>query len=266
MTAKKKTAEIAKPFLRGAPTDENTVRLALKFFGSLLLIAFMSFIVCSMTSFDSVFLRILVNGAIEALILLILFSKGADLGTDGVARGEILYQHVQNGQPVSSGERKIPFHSCKGFLIGVCGTVPLLLPAVILALTAEKQMTGAGTLPSWMETFMRRPEIGGALAAYTQAVSVSFTDIIRLIVRIAMMPFVSMAGADNRGLLLLLERLSPLILLLPALAYGIGYLQGPARRKTVHTEIAENRRKRISREKRERKKRNIVHKEPEQLN
>ena len=122
------------------------------------------------------------------------------------------------------------------------------------------------TLPSWMETFMRRPEIGGALAAYTQAVSVSFTDIIRLIVRIAMMPFVSMAGADNKGLLLMLERLSPLILLLPALAYGIGYLQGPARRKTVHTEIAENRRKRISREKRERKKRNIVHKEPEQLN
>ena len=73
MTEKPKTQEKAKPFLEGAPTDENTVRQALKFFGAMLLVGFMCFLVCSMTSFDSAVLRIGINLVIEALILMIVF-------------------------------------------------------------------------------------------------------------------------------------------------------------------------------------------------
>ena len=80
------------------------------------------------------------------------------------------------------------------------------------------------------------------------------------------MPFVSMCGAENRELLLFVERISPLIVMIPAAAYGTGYLQGPARRRKVLTEIEENARKRRIREKRERRARNVVPKGPEQLN
>ena len=81
------------------------------------------------------------------------------------------------------------------------------------------------------------------------------------------MPFISMCGAENKDIILIVEKLSPVLVLLPALAYGIGYLQGPAMRKRVHTEIAANRRKRMLREKRERKARIAIKpKEPEQLN
>ena len=266
--AKKKAAPVKeKPYLSGKPTDENTVRQALKFFGALILVGFMSFIVCSMTSFDSAFLRIFVNAAIVGLILLIFFSKGADLGTEGVARGEILYQHVQKGQETSPGEKRIPFHPLKGFVIGVCGTLLFFIPAVILAFTAERQMTGAGMLPSWTDPYMRRSEISGALAAYTQGTSFTITDILRIMIRLMLMPFVSMAGSENRNTLLMIERISPLLIMLPALAYGIGYLQGPARRKIIHTEIAANNKKRISREKRQKKAKNAAaHREPEQLN
>ena len=86
MTERKKTTVKEKPFLRGKQTDENTVRQALKFFGALILVAFMSFIVCSMTSFDSAVLRIGINVVIETLIVLIFFNKGAELGTEGVSR------------------------------------------------------------------------------------------------------------------------------------------------------------------------------------
>ena len=89
----------AKPFTTGAPKDENTVRQALKFFGAMFLVAFMTFLVCSMTSFNNDILRIGINLVIESLIVIIFWNKGAELGTDGVARGEIVYQHLQKGQP-----------------------------------------------------------------------------------------------------------------------------------------------------------------------
>ena len=221
--------------MTGAPRDENTARQALKFLGAMFLVAFMSFLVCSMTSFSNDILRIGINLVIESLIVIIFWNKGAELGTDGVARGEIVYQHIEKGQEVTEGEKKIPFHPAKGFLIGILGSLPFLVCALILAFTAKQQMTGAGGLPSWIDSYMRRSEIGGALASYTQTDPMTVTDILRIIVRLLIMPFISMAGAENRGALLLAERLSPLLVLVPAIAYGTGYLQGPARRKRVHT-------------------------------
>lgn len=253
-----------KPFVKGSPADENSLRQMLKFFGGLLLCGFMTFLVCSMTSFKSGFLRIPVNLAVEVLILLIFHSKGVTLGTDGVIKGEILYKHLERGQEAAPGERRIPFHPFKGFLIGLGGTSVLFILAVILAATAEKQMTGPGTLPSWTEALMRRSEISAPLTAYSQEMPLSFTDFVRIAVRIMMMPFVSMAGSENRDLLLLLERLSPLIMLLPAAAFGIGYLHGPAVRTGVHTDIARSTKKRIADEKHRKETR--ARKETEQLN
>ena len=258
---------IEKPFIKGALTDENTVRQSLKFLGILVITSLMTFLVCSLTSFKSDILRILINIVIETLVVVIYLDRGAALGTDAVARGEIVYQHMEKGIEVSEGEKRIPFHPAKGFVIGFAGSALFLILAVILAVTAQRQMTGAGVLPSWLDSYMRRSEISGALAQYTQSGSVYFADIIRIVVRILIMPFISLAGAENRALLLTIERLSPLFVLIPAISYGSGYLLGTSRRTKIHSEIAENRRRRVSRERREKKAR-ISHapKGPEQLN
>ncbi len=266
MSNRQRTTGETKPFMRGKPNDENTMRQALKFFGAMILVAFMSFIVCSMTSFNNHILRIGINIVIEALIILIFFSKGADFGTDGVSRGEILYQHIQKGQEASENEKKIPFHAMKGYIVGILGSALFLIGATLLAFTAERQMTGAGTLPSWLDSYMRRSEISDALASYSQSTGITLTDILRIIIRVAIMPFISMCGAENRDLLLVIERISPILVMIPAAAYGTGYLQGPARRRKVHKEIAENARKRRIREKRERRARTPVSKGPQQLN
>ena len=122
-------------------------------------------------------------------------------------------------------------------------------------------------MPSWTDAFMRRSEIRDAVAYYSESASATVTDFLRIIVRILIMPFVSIAGSENRDLMLTFERISPLLVLLPGIAYGTGYLQGPRMRSRVHTEIATNKRKRIAREKREMKARKArIPQGPQQLN
>lgn len=263
----KQDASKAKPYLTGKPTDENTVKSALKFFGILLLVMLMTFLVSSVANVDNNVIRIIINVMVESIILLIFYSKGADQGTEAVARGEILYQHIEKGQDVAESERRIPFHRAKGYLIGLAGSVIFLVLALVFLPNAQKQMVGSGMLPSWMESYMRRTEVGPALVQYTQASPVTFADILRLIVRLSVMPFISIAGTENKDLLLLMEKLSPLLVLLPAISFGTGYLQGPARRTLIHTEIAKNTKRRISRERKARKARAAREpKGPEQLN
>ena len=265
---KKKPAKIVtKPFVKGSIFDENTVRNALKFFGTLLMVILMTFIVCTMTSFESTFLRMVSNGAIALLVLFIMYNIGGKLGTEAVARGEIMYQRQEKGLDVTENERRLSFHPMKGFVIGALGTLLVLIPAVILAITAKKQMTTIGVLPSWTSTLVRRSEIGDALAAYTEEKAMEWSDILRALVRACIMPFISMTGTANKDGLLLVERLSPVILLLPAAAYGFGFISGRKERTRVHTEIAESQRIRKKRENKEKRARKAAaDKAPEQLN
>jgi hypothetical protein len=180
----------------------------------------------------------------------------------------LLPQEKEKGQEFTESERRICFHPMKGYLTALIGTLPFLILAVYLALNTSIQMTGAGTLPSWMQAYTKRSDIGNALVSYLQPEGMKLLDYIRALVRIMVMPFVNIAGAGNKAGILLIERLSPLILLLPAASYGTGYLTGRNIRTQVHTAISTNDRKRIRRENRRRAARNGGGRrdEPEQLN
>lgn len=269
MTTKKKqpVQRVTKPFLTGSPTDERTVKGALGFFGLLFLAGAMSFLVCSALNMSSGVLRVLLNLGAETLILLFFYSSAISRGSDAVARGEILYQKQEKGKPFSPSERSICFHPLKGYLTGILGSLPILICAILLAIMAQRQITGYGMLPGWISAYQQRSEVGDALVAYTMRESMGLTDVLRIIIRVAVMPFVSMVGSENRSALLVVERLSPLIVLLPALAYGTGYLRGQRERTKIHTGIAENRKTRAKKERKARKARmGRGPRTPEQLN
>ena len=258
----------SKPFIRGSVTDESTLKKAAGHLGMLAAVALMGFLVCSVTGVESMILRVIMNGLVIAVILMLFYQRGVNHGTDAVARGEILWQRQERQLHVSESEKRMCYHPLKGFVNGALGTVPLLIFAVIFAFLAKKQVTTAGALPGWTEVYLRRTEIGAPLTAYTQGAGLAFTDMLRIFIRICVMPYISLVGAENADGVLMVERLSPLLLLLPAVASGIGYLQGVKVRAKVHTEIAENRKKRARRERKARKARlgNLKPKGPQQLN
>lgn len=268
-TPDKKTVinEVRKPFLTGSPCDERTVKSSLAFFGTMIMVFFIAFIACATASFDSFILRFIMNSAVILLVFFILFNNGSKRGADDVAKGEILWQKKEKGQPFSNGERKMCFHPVKGFLTGLIGSSPFILLALYLALNTSLQMTEAGTLPSWMQAYTGRSDIGNALISYTQPEGMKAIDYIRAIIRIMILPFVNIAGKSNNSGILLVERLSPLLLMLPAAAYGLGYLSGRKTRTRIHTTISENDRKRIRRDrKRSARVSSARSREPEQLN
>ena len=260
---------VTKPYITGSAADENTLKASLIFFGSLVLTILMTFIVCGTTSGASALLRLIINTAVIAAVLAVFFSNGTNRGAEAVSRGEILYQKQERGKTFSKSEKAVCFHPFKGFIVGFLGTLPLWLPALLFAFTTQIQTTEAGSLPSWMQAYLRRSEISGALIQYTQAQPMGVNDILRIIIRISIMPFVNIAGSGNRQVMLLLERLSPLLLLLPALSYGTGYLTGRNVRTRIHTAIRENDRRRIRKEKKRiktRSERERRPKAPQQLN
>ena len=263
---KKPVKPVVKPFLTGSPTDERTLKSALGVLGVLVIMVVMTFLVSSMLTMKNDVLRILLNIMVEVLVLFVLYSGAINKGAEAVARGEILYQRQEKGLTFAASERAICFHPLKGYITALIASIPILICGILLAVLAQKQTTGAGSLPGWLSAYQRRSDIGDPLVAYTAQTGMSLEDILRMIVRISLMPFVSMIGAENRGAMLLLERLSPLLMLLPVCAYGTGYLQGRKERVRIHTGIAENRRIRARREKKARKNRTVRPKTPEQLN
>ena len=265
---KNQPGETGKPYLKGNAADGQTLRESLRFFGVMLLVFFVSFISCSSISAAGAVLRIAFSVAVILLIIFILFNNGLNKGADAVARGEILYQREQKGEPFTDAERKCSFHPAKGFVTGLIGSLPYLILAVLLACVTQVQMTEAGTLPTWMKSYAGRGDIGSALINYTQPEGMTFISYIRLTVRICILPFVNLAGSDNSKGLYLIERLSPLLLLLPAIAYGCGYNYGRTARTKIHSVISENNRKRRKKEEKERRRRtqSSRNREPEQLN
>ena len=258
----------SKSFLTGSASDERTVKSSLMFLGTLVLIFIIAFIACATATFDSIILRLVMNSAVIILAMVIVYNNGSKRGAEDVARGEILWQKQQNGQDFSDSERKMCFHPMKGYIIGLIGTVLILLPAIILAAKTTVQTTDSGTLPSWMQAYVKRSDIGNALVNYTQPSGMQFIDYLRAFVRVCILPFVNIVGSANRNGMVILERLSPIILLLPAAAYGSGYISGRNIRKQIHTAISENdkKRKRKEQKKRNERARQMTAREPEKLN
>lgn len=239
-----KPVVVSKPFLTGDPYDKTTLQTALFFFGSLLVIAVVYLIVCAVMTFDNLPLRVLLNAMVVFVTWAIYYSSGMSQGSIAVNNGEIMHHRRETGAEISKEELSRCYHPMKGYVCSLLGTLPLFLCAVILALIATRQTTGLGALPSWISALEAREEIGAPLAFYHESVPLGLEGVLRILIRLSLMPFVNMVGAGNPDGLLMLERFSPLLVFGPAVSYGFGYTRGVNVRARIHSDIARNTRKR----------------------
>lgn len=249
-TSKKKGKIVTQPYLKGKMLDRSTWKDSLRFLVSYAVLGLITFLLASGVVGDSSFIRILLCGALEVLFLFVFFTLGAGKGTDTVKVSEIMYDRKDSGRFLTKQEENGCYHPLKGLLHALIGTLPLLIAAIILALVAKRQIIGFGSLPAWVtETGNVRPELVQPLSYYFVADQMGLESVLRMIIRLTIIPWVGLFDPANASAMLLLEKLSPLMILLGPAAYGVGYLQGPARRTALHSKIAENNRKRARKEK-----------------
>lgn len=260
----KKPKIVTKPYLTGTPVDKHFVKSALKLFGGMIGAAFLFLIAGAVLLVENAVVRIALNSLAMLVVYALFFVSGMSTGTAAVNLGEMLHTRRESGRDVSAAEQSLCYHPLKGFLVGLTGAIPFFVCAVLLALTAQLHLTGLSPLPSWVSGLQGREEITDALAYYAAVPGVTLEDIVRMPIRMALMPLVGMIGSENAAGLLLLERVSPVLMLIPGLCYGTGYTRGVSARTQVHTSIAANNRKRARREKKQLKAR--AARKSEQLN
>ena len=147
------------------------------------------------------------------------------------------------------------FHSLKGFFTAAVGVAPFFLIALVFALLATRQTFQLSTLPSWVSAYDSQPEISQALAYYNNPDPTAVEDVLRFIVRMLLFPYINIVGTDNYDTMLLMDRLSPVLVLIAPLFYALGYLRGPSLRALVHGNIRLNKRRHNRKERKAREQR-----------
>lgn len=260
---KTKPTLVFKPYLKGTVASKLAARRGLRILGYLFIFVLVYLFIGQALMFDSLILRLLLNIAALLGFAGLLYNDGAKMGLDDVSFAEIALQRQEAGQQITAAEKDRCFHPLKGFLTAAVGVLPLFLLALVFAFLAREITYSLGGLPSWLQGFERRADVGHALAYYHEPSSFGLVDTLRVIIRLSIFPFINIAGADSARTLLLLERLSPLLVCVLPAAYGLGYMQGHKLRASVHGAISSDAKRRVRREKRERKRRR--QQEPNQL-
>lgn len=265
MPKKKKRKLVTKPFHQGLPMDHRLARRAVSVAGYLLTSYLLYLVLGAMLVFDNAFIRIVTNVALILLASGVVYYNGITTGVADVTHGEIIYRRLEEGKPVPEQDKARCFHPAKGFVSALVGVLPFLILTLMLAFIAQLQTFQLGGLPDWLEGFERRPEIGGALSYYHRTTPMGLENYLRILVRIMMMPYVNIIGADNALAMLWLERLSPLSCLIPVVCHGLGYLKGRSVRMQVHTDIAASKRKKKRQAAKKRREQPRKSGEPERL-
>lgn len=237
---KKKPELVFKPYLKGDWHGPSAWKKALKILAYYLIFVVFYLLVGGMLGSGVKAFAWAVNSAMVLLCGSMLYMDGARQGESETALGEIAWGRQEAGKDVPAREKEKCFHPFKGWFSMLAAVLPLLLLAGAAALSARLQTYQLQALPDWVTSLDRDGEAFLPLSYYMKQVSVSALDVIRIIVRLLTFPFVQIARNYGNAAILTVDRLSPLLVCLPALGYPLGYRTGPRLRAMVHGNIRTN--------------------------
>ena len=234
---------VFKPYAKGNAYDSAALKRSLRVMAYFFMFAFLYFVVGSALQFGNVFLRVLMNLMMVAVCAAVVYMDGARLGENEVAFGEIAYARQQKGMDVDEKDKARCYHPLKGVLIPLVAAIPVLLITLPHAVTAVKQVYTLQTLPKWVAGYGNQAEVMAPLQYYSREVHVTVLNILWIVTRVLIFPFVNIATVDNADALLVMDRLSPLLACLPLIGFPLGYMTGPRSRAMVHGDISSSNRR-----------------------
>ena len=265
-TNKKKpqVQEVKKPIITGSWHGKHAWSLAGKRALNMLAVTAIYLIGGMLLGFDGIAGRIFSCVMIVFAAAYYLYASGLAQGQTDAAFGEILYSRRENGHNVPAEDIDRSFHPLKGLFAVVVGAVPFVLFTLVFACITKVTVYQLGALPGWMDSLVSQTEVRDALCYYEALGGMKTMDVLRIIDRAMIMPFINVAAYFGAQASLLAERLSPLLILVAPMGYALGYSQGLNLRTRINTGIKMGDEKKKRRERKARKQRQRS-KSPEQL-
>lgn len=263
-TKKRPVEEVKKPTLTGSWHGKDAWKLAGKRALGVLALTLIYLIAGLLLNFESLWGRVLICLAVVGLAFYYQMYQGMVAGQGDAAFGEIMYAREQDGRDVTQGDRERCFHPLKGFFATLVGIVPFFVFAVVFACLTKPSFYTLGVLPSWTQGMLTQSEFADAVSYYGTGAGLTAMDVMRIIDRAMVMPFINIAAYFGDSATLLAERLSPLLVMVAPMGYGFGYAQGLKLRTKINTGIKMGDDKKKKRERKARKQRQRS-KAPERL-
>lgn len=260
-----KVKEVHKPLLTGSWHGKDAWKRGMKYMLSVLLISLIYLLSSMIMGFDGLAGRIIAAVVVVFALGYYQYAHGVTQGEKDAAFGETMYIRQQDGKTVVEEDRERCFHPAKGFFIAALGALPFVLFAAVFACITSETFYELGILPGWTENLLMQNEFGDALAYYGNRTGLQVMDILRVIDRAMVMPFASIGAYLGNHAALVVERLSPLLVLIAPAGFGLGYTQGINARVRVNTAIKLGVDKKKRKERKARKQRQQQRKQPEQL-
>jgi len=183
---------------------------------------------------------------------LLIYVDGTRQGEMDVTVGETVLTREESGKTVEKADLGRCYRPLKAVLTALLACLPVFVLALIFALSVQKQTYQVQGLPGWVNSMRAGyEEMAAPLSYYPTTVSMTFMDLLSLLVRALNLPFVSMVSGMGADAALFVDRLSPILVCVPMIAYPLGYLTGPRARAIVHGDISASKKRHLKKQRKE---------------
>ena len=227
MEKKNNTPKKKRPLRRAKHWGGAVLPIAGRMFATLVAVVVMGLMFSALQAIESMGLRAALSLAIRGGMLMLYLNDGMGKGSSDAAASRYYVSAKERGVALEKKEDA----ACYQPLKAVCASlvvfgIPLAL-AVIVALSAQEYTYTMQDLPGWMmDSYGSRSDVMGPLSAYASEQSMTALDWMRLIVRLPILTMVNLFP-DVQVMGALVDRLSPVMMLVFPAAYTAGYLFGP---------------------------------------
>lgn len=211
----------------------NVLPTARRMIPMVVLAIIMGLVFTALQAISIYWLRAILSVAGIAAIALLLYYDGMNSGVLDVNASRAYMQAQEDGRSLTDREDAACYHPLKALCaVLVMFGIPMVL-SVYVALHAKDYTYTLQSLPTWLtQSYGTREDVMAPLGAYAQTGGIEITDGLRVIVRLFILSMVNLFE-DPQKMTGMIDRLSPVMMLVLPMAYLIGYLCGPHRAQKI---------------------------------
>ena len=230
---KNKSPKKRRPLRRAQHWGSEVPRMAGRILTTLVVLTVLGLMFSALQAIENLWLRAALSLLILSGVLTLYLNDGMNKGVSDAVASRFYVSAKERGIPLEAKDDAACYHPLKAVCAALAVFALPLALSVIVAFSAKEYTYVLQDLPGWLtDSYASRLDVMAPLGAYSVQQSMQPLDWVRLIVRLPILIMVNLF-ADAQTMSALIDRLSPLMMLVYPAAYIAGYLLGPKANRRI---------------------------------